>query len=126
MTSPSPIWSRSYWTGPVSKFAKFYDALLAAQYALEFQPHTIITDYSMPHMNGLELATWLHKHCPDCKTVIITGEAAVVAEKAHNGLKFALLQKPVSSCVLIAESRELQEPDDRNDHCSSQVPSYAG
>lgn len=30
--------------------AKFYDALLAAQYALEFQPHTIITDYSMPRM----------------------------------------------------------------------------
>lgn len=84
------------------RVAKFYDALLAAQYALEFQPHTVITDYSMPHMNGFELATWLHKHCPDCKIVIITGEAAAVAEKAHDGLKFALLQKPVSSCVLIA------------------------
>jgi DNA-binding response OmpR family regulator len=80
----------------------FYDPLLAAQHALEFEPHAVITDYSMPNMNGLELAAWLHQHCPDCKIVIISGEAAAVAERVNDGLKFTLLQKPVDPRALIA------------------------
>lgn len=84
----------------------FYDALSAAQYALEFQPDVVITDYSMPNMNGLELATVLQENCPDCKIVINSGEAAVVAERANSNLKFTLLQKPTDLRTLIAAIRQ--------------------
>lgn len=80
----------------------FYDAVSAAQYALAFAPHTVVTDFSMPGMNGLELAAWLQQHLPCCKIVIISGEAATVAEQANDGLNFSLLQKPVAPQILIA------------------------
>ncbi len=91
--------------------ARFYDALAAAQYALDFEPHVVITDYSMPHMNGLELATWLHIRCPNCKIMIITGEAAAVKKQASNGLKFTLFQKPIDSRALIAAVKQASEGD---------------
>jgi len=80
----------------------FYDPVLAVQHALLSAPDIVITDYSMPRMNGLELAAWLHNHSPHCKIVIITGEVAVVAAQENNGLKFTLLQKPVHPDVLLA------------------------
>jgi DNA-binding NtrC family response regulator len=83
----------------------FYDAVSATQYALECEPHTVVTDFSMPHMNGLELAAWLQDHFPDCKIVIISGEAAAIAEQANDGLKFTLLQKPVKPQIMIAAVR---------------------
>jgi DNA-binding NarL/FixJ family response regulator len=90
------------WTPAGFRVITFYNPLLAAQYALESEPHPVITDYSMPHMNGPELAAWLQRHCPECKIVIISGEAAAVAEQVNPGLKFTLLQKPVDPCAPIA------------------------
>jgi CheY-like chemotaxis protein len=80
----------------------FYDALPAVQHALESQPDAVITDYSMPSMNGLELAAWLQEHCPDCKIVILTADAAFVAKTADGELKFTLLEKPTDPDALIA------------------------
>ena len=80
----------------------FNHALHAAQFALKSAPDVVITDYAMPDINGLVLAAWLSINCPACKTVIMSGEAATVAEQAPIGLKFALLQKPVPTEVLIA------------------------
>jgi CheY-like chemotaxis protein len=78
-----------------------YNPVLAAQYALELLPHVLITDYHMPQMNGLELATRIRKHCPDCRIVITSGHIAVVAEQMGAGMDFTLLQKPVHPPVLL-------------------------
>lgn len=49
----------------------------SGQEALEFiryrQPDVVITDISMPHMNGLELAEKILKFIPQCYVVIVTG-----------------------------------------------------
>ena len=79
----------------------FDTALLAAQHARRFAPDVVVTDYSMPDMNGLVLAAWLQEYCPGCKIVILTGEAAAVAEQAIVGLRFTLLEKPATPSELI-------------------------
>ncbi len=79
----------------------FHDPLPAIQFALESEPHVVITDYAMPNMNGLELAAWLQARYPACKLVILSGQASTVAEQPANGLKFILLQKPAHPVTLI-------------------------
>jgi DNA-binding NtrC family response regulator len=61
----------------------------------------------MPDMNGLEFAAWLHENCLNSKVVILTAEAAAVAERAVSGLNFTLLQKPIESKKLIGTVNEL-------------------
>lgn len=74
----------------------FNDAISAARHARQSAPRVVITDYSMPHITGLMLAAWLRENCPECKIVILTGEAAVVAEHAAVGPRFTLLKKPAT------------------------------
>jgi two-component system OmpR family response regulator len=79
----------------------FTDALSAAQQARLSAPDVVITDYSMPQFNGLVFAAWLQENCPACGVVILTGQAEAVEEQAFAGLRFTLLEKPVSSRILI-------------------------
>lgn len=79
----------------------FYNAISAAREAQESAPHVVVTDYSMPEQDGLVFVAWLRENCPDCKVIIHTGQAAMVAERAIVGLKFTLLEKPVRPSVLI-------------------------
>lgn len=80
----------------------FYNPLLALQHAMRSELYALVTDYTMPQLNGLELASRLQETYPDCKIVILSGDAALMAEKADPGLKFTLLQKPAEVCVLLA------------------------
>jgi FixJ family two-component response regulator len=80
----------------------FYEALPAAQHALESSPYAVVTDYSMPKMNGLALAAWLRDNCPGCKIVIVSGEAVPIEKESKGALNFTVLQKPVDVRVLIA------------------------
>lgn len=83
----------------------FYSALPARRYAREFAPDLVVTDYSMPDMNGLAFAYWLRENCPSCKIVIISGEISVVEREAKSGQSFTLLQKPFNLKVLLAAIR---------------------
>jgi CheY-like chemotaxis protein len=80
----------------------FNHALHAAQFALKSPPDVVVTDFVMPDIDGLVFTAWLSVNYPACKVVIVSGDAATVAEQAPLGLKFALLQKPVPTEVLIA------------------------
>jgi len=73
--------------------------------AREFAPDLVVTDYSMPDMNGLTFAYWLRENFPSCKIVIISGEISVVEQKAKGGSSFTLLQKPFNLKVLLAAIR---------------------
>jgi len=83
----------------------------AAQFALKTAPNIVVTDYDMPGINGLVFSAWLSVNCPACKIVIISGDAATVTEQAPLGLKFTLLQKPVTIGVLIAAVQSSQPRD---------------
>ena len=73
------------------------------------RPDVVVTDFSMPGMNGLEFTAWLHKNCPDCEVVILTAEAAAVTHRAIAGIEFTLLQKPVESQILVSAVQALSQ-----------------
>jgi DNA-binding NtrC family response regulator len=78
----------------------FDDVLMAAQYAFKNTPEIVVTQYAMPNLNGLVLAAWLKVNYPACKVVVISEDAAKVAEEAPSGLSITLVKKPAAPEVL--------------------------
>ena len=58
----------------------FHDGMAALQRAMEYEPDVVLTDFSMPKMDGITLATCLEKHYPACRVVIISGQAVQLGE----------------------------------------------
>lgn len=86
-------------------FSKPLEALRAAQ--LE-APDLLITDVVMPLLSGIELAIQVREHCPDCKVLLFSGQAATnhLLESARaEGYNFELLTKPVHPGDLLAKIR---------------------
>lgn len=73
----------------------FYDARAAhtAAEALniadEFRPHALISDVTLPDMDGLRLAAEFEKRYPDCNVLLMS--AAYIRSQTLNG--FAVVQK---------------------------------
>lgn len=81
-----------------------YDAEEAIALAAEFQPQAVISDVVMPGMNGLELAVYLAEHHPDCKVLLISGNAAasaMVDEAAQQGHYHQIVPKPIHPLQLL-------------------------
>lgn len=49
----------------------------------------------------IQLAAIMQERHPACKLVILSGQAALVAEQPTNDLRFTLLQKPAHPLALI-------------------------
>ena len=60
------------------------------------KPDLILTDYSMPHMNGVELISKIRKLKPDLPAVIITGQRDQVIIDKEQGKNVKIMQKPVT------------------------------
>ncbi len=91
-------------------FTKPLEALQAAR--LE-SPDLLIADVVMPLLSGIELAIQVQKHCPGCKVLLFSGQAATshLLEAARaRGYDFELLSKPVHPADLLAKIRDLTEP----------------
>jgi CheY-like chemotaxis protein len=60
-------------------------------------PDLLITDVSMPSMNGIELAMALLKRAPSCKVLLFSGNATLadLQPARQAGYDFSLLTKPV-------------------------------
>ena len=90
-------------------FTKPHDALEASRVD---PPDLLISDVLMPQLSGIELAIQLRKHCPNCKVLLFSGQAATadMLETARaNGYDFELLEKPVHPSDLLAKIRSLTE-----------------
>jgi PAS domain S-box-containing protein len=61
----------------------------------------LLTDFSMPEMNGVTLAHEARKRRPSLPVVVLTGYASEAADAAAEA-NFALLRKPIDSVALIA------------------------
>ena len=83
------------------------DALQAAEAGC---PDLLITDVSMPGMNGIELAIRFRSLYPNCKIVLFSGHAATgdLLESARGrGYDFMILAKPIHPKDLLAAITKL-------------------
>lgn len=67
-------------------------------------PDLLLTDISMPGLNGIELALTLRVRCPDCKVLIFTGQpqwAGHLRVREDEGKHFRCLSKPVHPTTLL-------------------------
>lgn len=83
-----------------------YSGETALNMALLVPPALLLTDVSMPGMNGIELAIAVTAAVKDCKTLLFSGQAAaqdLLSESRASGRDFALIQKPVHPKDLLAE-----------------------
>lgn len=76
--------------------------------ASEQSPDLLISDVSMPHMSGIELAIQMRVCHPQCKVLLISGHAAteeLIFAARENGHDFPIVMKPIHPKLLIAEIR---------------------
>jgi DNA-binding NtrC family response regulator len=75
-----------------------YDGEDALEMALISPPELLITDVVLPGMSGIELALAVRHIFPDCKVLLISGQASTAGLMTHAqraGHSFTLLQKPM-------------------------------
>jgi DNA-binding NarL/FixJ family response regulator len=56
------------------------DGTDAVEKAIALNPDVILLDISMPHLNGLEAAKYIHKRMPACKILVVTEHDAKTLE----------------------------------------------
>jgi CheY-like chemotaxis protein len=62
--------------------------------------HLLVTDFSMPQTNGLELAHWFQANYPETKVLIATGSLCEFVHQAGEQQRFAVLAKPFDGVQL--------------------------
>ena len=61
-------------------------------------PDLVLTDIYMPYVDGIGLARYIHEHCPDTRTIIISGYDEF--EYAKQAVRYQVMEyilKPVTS-----------------------------
>jgi DNA-binding response OmpR family regulator len=91
----------------ISGYAAFsvYDAQSALEFAAAIVPDLVITDVSMPGMNGVDMAILMKKSHPQMKVLLFSGQAAtadLLRAARDSGHSFKLLSKPVHPSELLA------------------------
>lgn len=75
-----------------------YDGTSALDQLRSSAPDLLITDVSMPGMNGIELATKVRDLWPQCTVLLFSGHASsseLLREARDRGYQFELVSKPV-------------------------------
>jgi len=84
----------------------FYDAETALAPCEHERPDFVITDVSMPGMNGIEMAVQIRDRFPGCGVLLFSGHAGTsdLLETANRkGYVFDMLTKPVHPKDLLAK-----------------------
>lgn len=89
------------------------DGEMAIPLLEEMQPDILITDVSMPFMNGLELSGIVTKRMPNVKIIILSGhgEFEFARSAMRMGIKYYCL-KPISPAELIGTLQEVSRKID--------------
>jgi DNA-binding NtrC family response regulator len=88
----------------------FTDPMAALQAARIDAPDLLISDVVMPGLTGIDLAIQVQQHCPGCKILLFSGQAAtghLLESLRDRGYNFQLLSKPVHPADLLAKIRDL-------------------
>jgi DNA-binding response OmpR family regulator len=83
-----------------------YDGEDALETALLMPPEMVITDVLLPGISGIEVATTLRRKLPECKIMLLSGQAgtstaAGSTSSLENG--FEVIDKPVHPTDLLAK-----------------------
>ena len=87
-----------------------YSAEEAVAILPAFQPNFVVSDIVMGAMSGFDLAIYLAENYPDCRVVLVSGQAfhqPEVARTIKHGFEF--LTKPVNPADLLARLSSLTE-----------------
>jgi CheY-like chemotaxis protein len=90
-----------------------YDGASALEIAQIMPPELLVADVALPGMTGIELAIAVRNAFPDCKVLLVSGDAASVEllASAHRaGHEFVLLNKPLHPAELLAQVSECLGP----------------
>jgi DNA-binding NtrC family response regulator len=83
-----------------------YDAQSALIQCERTNPYLVITDVIMPGMDGVEMAMLIRERHPECKILLISGQAAttnLLEDARRRGYDFELLAKPIHPEDLLAK-----------------------
>lgn len=89
-----------------------YSAEEAVAILPTFRPKIVISDIVMGAMSGFDLAIFLAENYPECRVVLVSGQAfhqPEVARTIKHGFEF--LTKPVNPADLLARLAALEQPD---------------
>lgn len=84
--------------------ATAYDGWSALEAASRFRPDYLLSDVSMPVMNGVELAIALRTMHPGIKVLLISGQAGIsdlLRDGEKRGFHFDLFAKPIHPLKVI-------------------------
>lgn len=81
-----------------------YDGLLGLDAAMNLRPNLVLSDVSMPGLDGVSMAMAIRGMLPEVPVLLFSGQASTV-DLLHGaeekGFHFELLQKPISPDVMI-------------------------
>jgi two-component system, response regulator YesN len=80
-----------------------YDGDGAAHTARHFKPHLLLSNVSVPGMNGLELAKTILEFQPECKILLYCSrpQASLMNRIRQRGFGFLQMQKPIDPNELV-------------------------
>lgn len=81
-----------------------YGGEAAIEKASQWRPQIFLCDVVMPDINGIEAAIQVHALLPDCRILLLSGQAGVhdLLQKARDrGHEFELLLKPIHPSELL-------------------------
>jgi len=87
-----------------------YDGIAAVEKAEEWPPDLFLSDVFMPRLSGIDAAIEICKQLPDCKVLLISGQANLNDlrhEIESKGQRFEVLLKPIYPTELIAHIQRI-------------------
>lgn len=81
------------------------DGVAALDAARATCPDILLTDVMMPRMNGIEAAKEISRFLPQCRVILLSGQAATgdLLKQAHDeGHDFEIVTKPIQPDALLA------------------------
>lgn len=88
--------------------ATVYSGKNAVETARRFRPHIFLGDVVMPDMSGIDAAIHICAMIPDCRVLLLSGQAAtmdLLRAAGPKGRNFEILLKPIHPNQLLARLR---------------------
>jgi CheY-like chemotaxis protein len=86
-----------------------YDGWTALEKIAQRRPDYVLSDVSMPQMNGVQLAIAVRKMYPSTRIILFSGQAGIsdiLLDGQRQGFQFELIAKPIHPLDLIKYLKE--------------------